>query len=248
MESYSDFAALYDEFMEDVPYDEWCRCIVNKLRAYGIDEGIVLDLGCGTGEVTFRLQKEGYDMIGIDNSDDMLGIAQKKCQNDDSILFLCQDMREFELYGTVRAVVSVCDCVNYITDPNELVLVFKLVNNYLDPDGIVVFDFNTDVKYSQIGESTIAENREDASFIWENWYDEESKINEYDITFFVKEGKLYRKFEESHFQRGYSYEEMVNIIEQSGMEFLESFDADTKGAVTPLSERIVIIAREKGKK
>ena len=248
MDAYTDFASVYDEFMEDTPYDEWCENIVDNLREFGITGGLVCDLGAGTGEMTRRLRDKGFDMIGIDSSEEMLMIAWAKEGDAQDILYLCQDMREFELYGTVAAVVSVCDCVNYILEESELVTVFKLVNNYLDPSGIFVFDFNTQHKYRDvIGESTIAENREDESFIWENFYDEESDINEYDITFFVREGELFRRFTETHLQRGYTFSEMKKAVEASGLVFLKAYDADTKGEVTEDSERIVIVAKECGK-
>ena len=250
MESYADFAAVYDEFMEDTPYDEWAGVIADKLNKYGITDGIVADLGAGTGEMTRRLAAMGYDMIGIDNSEEMLAIAKEKgLSATDDILYLCQDMREFELYGTVRAIVSVCDCVNYILDEDELTQVFKLCNNYLDPGGVLIFDFNTVHKYRDvIGETTIADTREDSAFIWDNFYDEDTDINEYDLTFFVKEDKLYRRFEEVHLQRGYSLETMKKMLERSGLKFTESFDADTGKAPDAESERIVIVAMECGKR
>lgn len=250
MESYADFAAVYDEFMEDTPYDEWAGVIADKLNKYGITDGIVADLGAGTGEMTRRLAAMGYDMIGIDNSEEMLAIAKEKgLSATDDILYLCQDMREFELYGTVRAIVSVCDCVNYILDEDELTQVFKLCNNYLDPGGVLIFDFNTVHKYRDvIGETTIADTREDSAFIWDNFYDEDTDINEYDLTFFVKEDKLYRRFEEVHLQRGYSLETMKKMLERSGLKFTEAFDADTGKAPNAESERIVIVAMECGKR
>ena len=248
MEAYTDFASVYDEFMEDTPYDEWCADIVDNLRGFGIIGGLVCELGAGTGEMTRRLRDKGFDMIGIDSSEEMLMKAREKEGDSSDILYLCQDMREFELYGTVAAVVSVCDCVNYILEESELVTVFKLVNNYLDPSGIFIFDFNTKHKYRDvIGESTIAENREDESFIWENFYDEESDINEYDITFFVREGELFRRFTETHLQRGYELSEMKAAVEASGLVFVKAYDADIKGEVTDDSERVVVIARECGK-
>ncbi len=249
MEAYTDFAALYDRFMEETPYDEWCGFLVDKLNKYGIKEGLVCELGAGTGAMTRRLRDKGFDMIGIDNSDSMLAVAGEHEETDSDILYLCQDMREFELYGTVAAVVSVCDSVNYITEPEELCEVFRLCNNYLDPEGILIFDFNTRYKYSQvIGDATIAEADDDASFIWENYFDEDTSINQYDITFFTKESSgLYRRFDETHFQRGYELKEMKELLAEAGMVFLEAVDADNGEQPGPESERIFIVAREKGK-
>ncbi len=248
MEAYTDFAALYDSFMEETPYDAWCEFIVGLLRKDNINEGLICELGAGTGEMTRRLQAKGYDMIGIDNSDSMLNVAKSKEGEVSEILYLCQDMREFELYGTVRAIVSVCDSINYILEEEELIEVFKLVNNYLDPKGLFVFDFNTKYKYEcVIGDATIAENRENESFIWENFYDPEDDINEYDITFFVREGELFRRFSETHLQRGYTVDTMKECIEKAGLIFVDAIDADTHKPVNAESERVYIIARENGK-
>ena len=170
MEAYTSFASVYDTFMDNVPYSEWAQYIRGLLLESGTEDGIVLDLGCGTGSLTELLAGYGYDMIGVDNSEDMLELAmEKRLKSGHDILYLLQDMREFELYGTVRAVVSVCDSLNYITDPEDLVQVFRLVNNYLDPGGVFIFDFNTDYKYREIlGDCTIAEDRGTCSFIWDN--------------------------------------------------------------------------------
>ena len=262
-EAYTGFAFVYDLFMDETPYEKWGAFIEKSLKEYGIAQGIVLDLGCGTGIMTEYLAKKGYDMIGVDNSYDMLDVASKKQaermgqrvtadeeKEDYSILYLCQDMRELELYGTVAAVYSICDSINYITNPDELLTVFKLVNNYLDPKGLFLFDFNTDYKYREvIGDTVIAENRDEGSFIWENTYDEENKINEYDLTIFYpseQEG-LFEKHEEVHFQRGYTLAEMKVLIEKAGMIFEKALDADTQQEVTAQSERIYVFAREAGK-
>lgn len=252
MEAYTKFSEVYDTFMDNVPYEEWAQYIRSTLAQYGIESGILLDLGCGTGSMTERLARYGYDMIGVDGSAEMLESAsQKKRESGYDILYLQQDMRAFELYGTVRAVVSVCDCVNYITEPEELLQMFRLVNNYLDPGGIFIFDFNTAYKYREVlGDQTIAEYREDCSFIWDNYYDGEEKINEYELTLFVREPgseDLYRRFQEVHFQRAYTLEEVRELIEKSGMEFLEACDGYTKETARENSERICIIARECGK-
>lgn len=292
MEAYTSFAYVYDTFMDNVPYGEWARHIREKLCEHGVTDGIVLDLGCGTGTMTERLAGYGYDMIGVDNSEEMLELAmEKKTESGYDILYLLQDMRGFELYGTVRAVVSVCDSVNYITKPDELEEVFRLVNNYLDPKGIFLFDFNTVHKYRDvIGDSTIAEDRGVCSFIWDNRYYEKEQINEYDLTLFIAEdfnpmenayvsertadsedallseegagdledtmfseeeggenGSLYRRYTETHYQRGYTLAEIQELLERAGLVFIEAYDADTKETPNDTSERICVIARENGK-
>lgn len=251
MEAYTSFAAVYDTFMDNIPYEEWEKYLKSLLYEYGVREGLVLELGCGTGNMTEILAQSGYDMIGVDNAEEMLEIAiEKRMKSGLDILYLQQDMREFELYGTVKAIVSACDSVNYILEEEELEEVFRLVNNYLDPGGVFIFDFNTVYKYREIlGDQTIAENREECSFIWDNYYYEEERINEYELSLFIREGdsELYRKYQETHFQKAYDLETMKRLITQSGLEYITAYDAFTKEAPTRVSERIYVIARERGK-
>lgn len=211
------------------------------------ERDLVLDLGCGTGTLTELLCQKGYDMIGVDNSPQMLEIAmEKRGESGSGILYLLQDMRELELYSTVGTVISVCDSLNYLLEEEDLLQVFRLVDNYLYPGGLFIFDFNTVYKYSQvIGDAVIAENREDCSFIWENYYHEEEEINEYDLTVFVQEeGDRFRRFTENHFQRGYTPETMRRLVKQAGMRLIRLLDADTLGEVTDRSERVYVLARE----
>ena len=249
MEAYTGFASVYDLFMDNIPYKDWCAYVTGLLKEHGISDGLLLDLGCGTGKLTRLLAAEGYDMIGVDLSEEMLEIAlEHEMEDPKQILYLQQDMREFELYGTVRAIVSICDSMNYLEDYEDLVQVLRLANNYLDPKGIFIFDMNTVYKYrEQLGEQTIAENREESSFIWENYFDEGEMVNEYDLTLFVKEGELYRKFEETHYQRAYSMEEIKQAIGEAGMEFVAAYDACTHHPARDDSERIYVVAREMGK-
>ena len=279
MDAYTSFARVYDMFMDNVPYEEWCDYITGLLKEYGISNGLVLDLGCGTGSMTELLAARGFDMIGVDCSEDMLEIAlEKRMASGRDILYLQQDMRDLELYGTVRAVVCLCDSINYLLDVQDLETVFRLVNNYLDPGGIFIFDLNPEYKYRELlADRTIAENRDEGSFIWDNYYDEESRINEYDLALFIpaeeadagKMGEgagpdcetgaasgsgtsgegLYRKYQETHFQRAYTLDEIREALERAGMEFLTWYDGDGDGRQAPRedSERIYVIAREKGK-
>lgn len=263
MDAYQDFAYVYDEFMDATPYGEWSERIHNLITEYGVskpgrnaedalssERNLVVDLGCGTGVLTELLYEKGYDMIGVDLSESMLSVAMEKREiKGEDILYLLQDMRELELYSTVGTVISVCDSLNYILEEEELLQTFSLVNNYLYPGGIFIFDFNTEYKYREvIGDTTIAENREDCSFIWENFYDPEEELNEYDLTIFVKEEDgRFRRFQETHIQRGYRVEQMKALVAQAGMELVEVLDADTGCPVTEESERVYIVAREQGK-
>ncbi|MDO4284529.1 MAG: methyltransferase domain-containing protein [Eubacteriales bacterium] len=215
------------------------------------ERNLVVDLGCGTGKMTEILASAGYDMIGIDSSADMLALAMKR--RDAAFrdtLYLEQDMRDFELYGTAGTFVSVCDCVNYLLTPEDLVRMFRQVNLYLYPQGIFIFDFNTVYKYrDMIGDATIAENREHCSFIWENWFYEKDNINEYDVTIFKEEPEsgLFSRSTETHYQRGYTLEEMRAAAEQAGLIWVMAVDGDTHGDVNEKSGRILAVVRENGK-
>ena len=247
MEAYTGFAEVYDLFMDNIPYEEWGEYVKGLLKEYGVDEGLVLELGCGTGTMTEILASAGYDMIGIDQSEEMLEEAlEKKQESGHEILYLCQDMREFELYGTVRAIICICDSMNYILEEEEILgILTSAAHNYLDYGGLFIFDLNTEYKYRELlGEQTIAENREEGSFIWENYYDEESMINEYDLTLFVKEPSgLYRKEEENHFQRAYSLETIRELVKKSGLKLLHIYDAFTHEPAREDSERVYVICQ-----
>ncbi len=276
MEAYTDFAYVYDTFMDETPYEKWRDFIAGTIEKYGIskpvkgklpiketeasgqeavqnslkeEQNLILDLGCGTGTLTEMLADAGYDMIGVDNSPDMLELAmEKRDSRGHETLYLLQDMRKLELYGTVGTVISVCDSLNYILQEEELLQIFKRVENYLFPGGLFLFDFNTVYKYAEVmGDMTIAENRETCSFIWENSYYPEEEVNEYEVTVFVREGgassKCYRKFSETHYQRGYTEEQMRRLLEAAGMKIELVLDADTLAETTDKSERIYMAAR-----
>lgn len=292
MGAYESFARVYDLFMDNVPYEEWGSYLTGLLREYGICSGTVAELGCGTGKMTRLLAAAGYDMIGVDNSEEMLEIAREAEYEADAwsaaeawdeadetdeleeyaelgepdeleesdepdepdepdelpnggILYLLEDMRELELYGSVRAVVSVCDSMNYILEEADLREVFSRVHEYLEEDGVFIFDLNTVYKYRDLlGETTIAENREEGSFIWENYFDEESAVNEYDLTLYIREdGESYRRFEEVHYQRAYDLKTIDRLLADAGMELAAAYDAFTKEPVRDDSERIYVVAR-----
>ena len=251
MEAYTGFAEVYDLFMDNIPYEEWGEYVKGLLKEYGVDEGLVLELGCGTGTMTEILASAGYDMIGIDQSEEMLEEAlEKKQESGHEILYLCQDMREFELYGTVRAIICICDSMNYILEEEEILgILTSAAHNYLDYGGLFIFDLNTEYKYRELlGEQTIAENREESSFIWENYFDEGEMVNEYDLTLFIRdEDGRYSKYEETHYQKAFEISEVLKAVKEAGMELVAVYDAFTREPVKETSDRVYFIVRECGK-
>ena len=283
MEAYTDFATVYDTFMDETPYDVWGDFVSTLIDKYGVskpvkgstkspvtedsieyvtvedsedalneEKNLVVELGCGTGSFTQVMKNLGYDIMGIDMSPEMLNLARQKSADAGlDIMYLEQDMRELDLYCTAGTIVSVCDSINNVLEDEEIIETFKLVNNFLYPGGVFIFDFNTLHKYRDvIGDTTIAENREDCSFIWDNYYDDESHINEYDLTIFAKvdsEKELFARSVETHYQRGYTLDEMKSFVEAAGLVFITAIDADTHENPSDDSERIYIVAREQGK-
>ena len=273
MREYTGFASVYDMFMDNVPYDEWADYLHELLLEKGIDKGIICELGCGTGRITGKLRDFGYDMIGIDISQEMLQIAADKEKKGvaGEIMYLNQDMREFELYGTVAAVVCICDGMNYIMEKEDLLKVFRLVNNYLDPNGVFIFDMNTPYYYRKIlGEQSICENREEGSFIWENYYDSETMVNEFDMTIYIRRNSeiknvnapsyrrnpksksensapVYERFEETHYQKAYRINEVKMLLKRAGLKDIEVFEVLTHAAPKSNTERVYFISRESGK-
>ena len=245
MDAYTSFASVYDLFMDNVPYEEWCAFLCKILAQHGITDGPVLDLGCGTGKMTRLMSEQGYDMTGIDNAAEMLQIAAME-PGEVPILYLLQDMQDLELDGCVRAVYSVCDCVNYVLDEEELQQAFSRVHEYLEEDGVFIFDVNTSYKYTKLlAENTFAESRDEGCFIWDNYYDEGERINEYDLTLFIPEGdELYRRYTETHYQRNYETETLLKLLKNAGFTDICVYDDYTDAPLCETSERAVFVAKK----
>ncbi len=245
MEPYAYFSAVYDLMMQDVPYEKWMEYVITLFDKYELKPETILDLGCGTGTITTMLAKKGYEMIGIDLSEDMLLVAREKAaQSGQDILFLCQDMVEMELYGTVDVILSLCDSLNYITDEEALLETFRKANNYLNPGGLFIFDLNTVYKFRQMGEKTYAETYENSAFIWENEYDESEQINAYRLTLFIENQGSYERFEEEHYERAYDIETVKRLLDVAGLKFEGVYAELRDTAPCETTERMYFVARE----
>jgi len=243
MNIYRHFAHVYDTFMTEVPYAEWADYIDNALQAWGIPkngEGI-LDLACGTGNITILMARKGYDMIGVDVSPDMLAEAQSKVGN---TLFLMQDMRELELYGTVDAAYCACDGLNYMLTEADFSTVLRKAALYLNPGGLFIFDLNTAYKYQNLlGEQTFTDTVKNSSYVWKNHYDINTCINEYNVCFFTKDanGKSIT-FEEKHRQRAFEMETVIAFAQQAGFKNIKVFDNYSLNPPHCKSERLTFLA------
>lgn len=249
MEAYTAFADIYNEFMDNIPYDNWCGNIVDILNEHGITDGTIVELGCGTGNMTRLLASSGYNMLGVDLSEDMLVNAMAE-DDGSEILYLHQDMRELELGGMINAAVSVCDSMNYILTEEDLVKVFERVGRYLVENGIFLFDMKTLHFYKDVlGDTVITDNREDSAIIWENEFDEASALNTYYITMFMAvsddEDSLFERYQEEHIQRAYSIDEVKNAIEVSGLELISIMDAESMKEQEFDSERLYYVVQKK---
>ena len=249
MDAYTGFAYVYDEYMDNIPYEEWGQYMIALLKENGVSgDSSVLELGCGTGTVTRMLAKEGYDCVGLDMSEDMLSIASEKTFEEGSqVIYTCQDMRDFEVPYEVDGMISIGDSMNYITSKEDMTSVFECVKKGLKPGGVFIFDLKTIHFFRDVlAENTYAENRDDSAFIWDNYYDEETRNNEYDLAVFIKnEDESFIRYEENHFQHGFYMEEVLEAAETAGLEVEAVYDAFTTDAPKEDSERLYYILRRR---
>jgi len=200
---------------------------------------IVVDLACGTGNITLMLAQMGYDMIGVDMSVDMLSQAQLKCAGE-NILFLCQDMRELDLYGTVDAVICTCDGMNYILAEAELGAVFRKIKMFLNPGGVLIFDMNTVYKFAnQLGNKSFEGEADGQSYVWNNDFDHATQINKYHVVFNTKENI---PFEEVHYQRGYHIDVVCDLLKEAGYKHVQVKDGYSDDPPSADCARVVFVA------
>lgn len=241
MDAYGKFAAVYDSLMEDVPYGKIADIVDSKIKKHNIKNNIVLDLACGTGTLTHELSKKGYEMIGADISCEMLEIAREK--NPD-VLFLNQPMEDFELYGTVGAIVCCLDSINYLLDEESLNTTFKLCNNYLEPDGLLIFDINSEYKFKNVlADNIYTYDSEDIFYVWENNFVEKERLCDFYLTFFVKNKDAYTRFDEVHTERVYSDDEITKALTKNGFSVIERLDDFSDKPATKNSERIMYVCK-----
>lgn len=245
MSNYDVIARFYDQFTQDVDYDARAQYISELLKKSEIGCKTVLDLACGTGSLTVRLSKMGYDMIGVDNSEDMLSLARMKSDGGD-ILWLCQEGEELDLYGDIDCAVCTLDSVNHIIDFDELVRVFKRVSLFMNRGGRFIFDVNTAYKHRTVlGDNSFVWEDDGVFCAWQNECDEETNIVNMQLDFFIEVGDGYERETQFVTERAYSRQEICQALEMSGFELACEYEDMTFDAPTENSERIFYVARKK---
>ncbi len=245
---YKDFAFLYDKLMWDVDYSQWADYITQLFERNGAKPKLIADLGCGTGSFCLEMTRRGYEMIGIDQSVEMLGCAkQKALEAGADILWLNQDMTSFELYGTVDAITCLMDSVNYVTYKRDLKRLFKLVNNYLNPSGVFIFDINSPYKFENILSTNVfCETDREVSYIWQNNYDKSKKLCTFDLSFFFLQGECYRRFDEVHYERCYEIPELSDMLELANLKVCSVYGAFKYIRPSKKSDRLFFVCKKAG--
>ena len=246
MNAYEDFAQIYDKLMYDVDYSKWHEYITEVLNRYNVSPQKVLEMACGTGNFTKFLCEDGYEVTCFDASDDMLSIAFDKLTKYKNITILNQNMIDFELNQQFDLILSICDSINYITDYEDLIVVFENVYRHLKENGLFIFDVNSIYKLKEIiGNNTFVEDNKEVFYVWENEFDANSSICEFYISFFVKDSTgLYRRFDEQHFERAYTSEQIVLALKTAGFSRIEEYEGFSFDKPKANSERLVFIIRK----
>ena len=238
------FAPFYDRLMGDTAYTDWCDYFEKIWKKQKRPVRSVVDLACGTGEITVSLAKRGYDMTGVDLSEDMLLYAREKGQRSGAdILWLNQDIASLDLFGTVDAAISSMDSLNYLTDKRQLAQCLKRVHLLLEPDGLFIFDVNSPYKYEKVlGSHSFVYDHTDLFCVWQNYYDKKNRLCEFDITVFQKEGGGFIRYDEQQQQRCYEIAELTDCLRRAGFVRISVYRPFTFRAPDARSERIFFVA------
>lgn len=244
--SYLTFAKYYDILTQNINYNEIADYFYQLLSTNNIKKGILLDLACGTGSICELMHDKGFEVIGVDNSYDMLNIAtQKRAKSNKDILYLCQDMDKLDLYGTIEACICSLDSINHVTDEKIVEEIFKKVSLFLIPDGIFVFDVNTTYKHENVlSNSTFVYDCDEVYCVWQN---SACKNNIIDITldiFANEEDDAYYRYQEDFSERAYTFDELNYFIKNAGFEILNQFDDYTTNEIKDTSQRITFVLKK----
>lgn len=251
MGGYGDFAFYYDILTGNVDYEARGEYIYSLLAENGIKSGILLDLACGTGSLSVLFSKKGFEVVGVDASEDMLSLAQtKSIENGADVIFLCQKMQELDLFGTIDAAICTLDSINHLTDEKDVKETFRAVSLFMNDSGIFVFDVNTPYKHKEIlGNNTFVYDMDDVYCVWQNSFDERNFKTDICLDIFEKdesEEEAYIRTTEEFFERGYKIEDISKWLEEVRFEVVGIYDEMTKNPVGEETQRAVFVCKKHG--
>lgn len=247
MSGYGKFAWFYDRLTDNVEYDKIAAAVDRYVERFGGRKNILLDIACGTGSLCERFAKMGYDVIGIDSSEQMLNAAlDKKYDSGLPIQYLCQDMTKLDMYGTVDVTVCTLDSINHLTDIEAVMKVFERVSLFAYPDGLFIFDVNTVYKHREVLSNNAFVYDLDGLFcVWQNEYNAEDSSVDIYLDFFERNGQGgYNRYQESFAEQAYSRELLRQCLNKAGFEVLGEYDGYTDAPPAEDSERIVYVVRK----
>src|SRR5690625_3393796 len=247
--SYNKMAKIYDQLMDHVSYDDWVKFLTKILEEKNLQIEKIVDLGCGTGEITIQLAKRGFDVTGVDKSEDMLAVgSHKSIERQVLITWIQQDIRHLSGFKQVDLFVSFCDVINYITKEADLLSVFQTVYHSLNEEGYFIFDVHS-MNYvsKKLTSHTFAEVTDEITYIWECVAGENVGEMYHYLTFFTKKkNNVYERFMETHHQRTWDVNQYKQFLKKTGftkIEFYGDFTLD-KAISQKMYDRIFILAKK----
>lgn len=248
MSGYAEFSGVYDILTQNVDYPQRADYIADLLSQNGVTGGILLDLACGTGTMSVEMAKKGFEVIGVDASGEMLSIAMNNAyEAEQNILFLCQQMQQLDLYGTINAAICTLDSINHLTDISDVEAAFSKVSLFMEQNGIFVFDVNTPYKHREIlANNTFVYDTDGVYCVWQNTLDADTDTVQIDLDIFEEiEPDVYERTQESFCERAYPIDVLLKLLEKTGFEPIVVFDELTEQPPQENSQRVFIAARKK---
>lgn len=248
MAAYEDFASIYDTLMDDFDYPSWAEYYMQLMARMGVVPKKMCECACGTGSLTVEFAREGIRMTGVDISESMLELAQKKARlKGVRAMFVCQDMCLLQLPRPVEALLCTCDGINYLTRDDRVKAFFERAHASIKKGGVFAFDFSSPHKIKNVlGDGFFGEERDDVAYLWSNRLDEKDQTVTMDLTFFVHQGdELYRRFSETHVQKAHDPMHLKAMLENCGFEDVRIYGDKTFEAPGETENRIHMAAIRK---
>ena len=246
MKIYKSFAEHYDSLTQNVDYAALCKHYTALISQYGNGGKLVLDLACGSGSLSVLLAKSGFDVVGVDASEEMLSLAMNKIENFGNPIFLNQTMQELDLFGTIDAAICCLDSINHLKTETDVKKTIERVSLFLNDGGLFIFDVNTLHKHRDVlGNNTFVYDTDEVYCIWQNAFNDKNSHIDISLDFF-REGKdgKYTRTNESFSEYYYSDEFLIKILEENSLNCIVKHDDFTVNTAKENSERVLYVCRK----